>query len=270
MLLAAWRGSEAETSDMVHRCRSEAQTRGLGERLSHSEYAEAVLYNGLGRYRDALDVLEGWSGRDELSANWILPELVEAAVRSGEADRATAAVERLVPRTRANGSDWALGIQSRTLALVASGQAAERLHREAIERLEQCRVITDRARAHLLYGEWLRRERRRVDARRELHIAADLFSSMGAAAFAGRAHRELLATGERARKRSAETICQLTPREEEIARLAADGRSNPQIATELFISARTVEYHLHKVFTKLGISSRLQLGSWSTSGRASA
>ncbi len=169
------------------------------------------------------------------------------------------ACERLAERTQSASTEWALGIEARSFALLTDGPAADKLYREAIDRLGRCRVAPDLARAHLVYGEWLRRQRRRLDAREHLRIADDMFTTMGAAAFAARAHQELLATGERARKRTVETTGQLTPQEMHVAQLARDGHSNPQIGKKLFISARTVEYHLHKVFTKLSINSRTQL-----------
>jgi DNA-binding CsgD family transcriptional regulator len=259
MALAAWRGAEARTAELMEASRQDALERGDGRQISHIEYTSAVLYNGLGRYRDALTaVRQGWD-REELFSCAVLPELVEAAARSNERELAVLAVERLVERTEVGGTEWALAIQARSVALVTEGPAAEKLYREAIERLGRCPTSTDLARAHLVYGEWLRRERRRVDAREQLRIAHDMLSTMGADAFAARAHRELLATGERSRKRTVETTLDLTPQEAEIARLARAGQSNPQIAGKLFISARTVEYHLHKVFTKLDISSRSEL-----------
>jgi DNA-binding CsgD family transcriptional regulator len=218
-----------------------------------------VLDNGLGRYEDALDALQQVGEPDDLFSCWILPELVEAAARSGKPDRAAMAVERLVERTQTSGTEWALGFQARSVALVTQGPGAEKHYREAIERFGRCAASAHRARAHLIYGEWLRRERRRIDAREQLRIAYEMFSAMGADAFAARAQRELRATGERARRRIVETTTDLTPQEAEIAGLARAGHSNPQIASKLFISARTVEYHLHKVFTKLGIGSRGEL-----------
>ena len=192
--------------------------------------------------------------------NWSLAELILAAARSGRTDRATDALERLSEMTRASGSDWALGIEARSRALLSEGANADRLYREAIERLGRTRVRVALARAHLQYGEWLRRERRRLDAREQLQTAYEMLTAMGVEAFAQRAERELLATGARARKRSPETRETLTAQEAQVARLARDGLSNLEIGARLFISPRTVEYHLHKVFTKLDISSRQQLG----------
>jgi DNA-binding CsgD family transcriptional regulator len=190
---------------------------------------------------------------------WALPELVEAAVRRGEAELARDALERLAESTQPSGTDFGLGIEARSRALLSDGAAADGLYREAIDRLGRTRLRPELARAHLLYGEWLRRENRRVDAREQLRIAHDLCAAIGMEAFAERARIELLATGETARKRTVETSDALTAQEAVIARLARDGLSNPEIGTRLFISARTVQYHLGKVFTKLDISSRAQL-----------
>jgi DNA-binding CsgD family transcriptional regulator len=190
---------------------------------------------------------------------WALPELVEAATRTGDAELARDALERLAETTQPAGTDFALGIESRSRALTSAGEFAEGLYREAIDRLLRTQLRPELARAHLLYGEWLRREGRRIDAREQLRTAYDLFATIGMEAFAHRARRELLATGEKVRRRSAEARAQLTPQEEQIARLARDGLSNPEIGAQLFISARTVQYHLGKVFTTLGIGSRSQL-----------
>jgi DNA-binding CsgD family transcriptional regulator len=194
-----------------------------------------------------------------MASVWSLPELVEAATRCGQADVATAAIESLSERTRAAGTELALGIEARSKALLSDGEVAERLYREAIERLGRTRLALELARAHLLYGEWLRRDRRRIDARDQLRLARDSFTSMGAEAFAARAGRELLATGETARKRTDETRDDLTAQETQIAQFARDGLSNAEIGARLFISPRTVEYHLHKVFIKLDITSREHL-----------
>jgi DNA-binding CsgD family transcriptional regulator len=192
-------------------------------------------------------------------STWALPELVEAASRSGRIELAKAGVERLAERCRAAGTELALGIEARARALVSDPASAEGLYREAVDRLGRCRFALDLARAHLLYGEWLRREHRRTDAREQLRTAHEMFASMEAAAFAERARRELLATGETVRARTPDTRDQLTAQEAQIAQLARDGLSNPEIAARLFISPRTVQYHLHKVFAKLGITSRTQL-----------
>ena len=258
--LAAYRGIEADAVDLFDAIEAAAIARGEGYLLTFSEHARAVLYNGLGRYEAALGPAQSAGERDELFASaWSLPELVEAATRCGQTDVANAAIDRLSERTGAAGTDWALGIEARSRALLSNGTWAERLYREAIDRLARTRVTLELARTHLLYGEWLRRDRRRIDARAQLRRARDMFTSMGAEAFAARAGRELLATGETARKRTVETRDELTAQETQIAQLARDGFSNTEIGARLFISPRTVEYHLHKVFTKLGIASREHL-----------
>jgi DNA-binding CsgD family transcriptional regulator len=264
LMLAAWQGREPDVSAIIETIRSEVVPRGEGLGRTVSHWARALLYNGLGRYEEALKEAEQASEHSEDLGfhNCGLVELIVAAARSDSRERATAALERLEEITRASGTDWALGIEARSRALVSDDpEAAERLYCEAIERLGRTRIRVDLARAHLLYGEWLRRERRRVDAREQLRIAHDMFTRMGAEAFAARAERELLATGERARKRSVETRGDLTAQEVQIARLARDGLSNPEIGARLFISPRTVEYHLHKVFSKLNIGSRNQLAA---------
>ncbi|MCU1468597.1 MAG: ATP-dependent transcriptional regulator, MalT-like, LuxR family [Actinomycetia bacterium] len=258
LVLAVWRGSEAEASELIEAARRDALTRNDGRQIAVTEFTSAVLYNGLGRYGDALVAVIGAFEREELSP-WILPELIEAAARSDQPLLAAKAGEQLVEQTQASGTEWALGMEARSIALLTDGPDAEKLYRAAIERLGRCPAAAHLARAHLLYGEWLRRQSRRLAAREQLRVAHDMFSTMGAGPFAGRAHRELVATGERVRKRTVETANQLTPQEAQIARLAGDGQSNAEIATRLYISARTVEYHLHKVFTKLGISSRVQI-----------
>jgi DNA-binding CsgD family transcriptional regulator len=192
-------------------------------------------------------------------ATWSMAELIEAAARTGRPGRAAAALHRLAEITNASGTDWALGIQARCRALLTSGEAAEPLYREAIERLGRARVRTELARAHLVYGEWLRRNRRRVDAREQLRGAHEMLTAMGIEGFAERARRELIATGQTLRKRTVDTVDELTAQEAQVARLAREGHTNPEIGAQLFISARTVEWHLRKVFTKLGISSRREL-----------
>jgi DNA-binding CsgD family transcriptional regulator len=215
----------------------------------------------LGRYDEAVLAAQQAAGHphDPAPANWALSELVEAAARSGQPELAADAFRRLEPITRAGGTDWALGFQARAHALLSHGNAAERLYREAIERLGRTRLRGELARAHLVYGEWLRRTDRPSDAREQLRAAHDQFAGMGAEAFAERARRELLATGETVRRLPTETRDVLTPQEAQIARLAAEGKTNPEIGAQLFISPRTVEYHLRKVFTKLDISSRKEL-----------
>jgi DNA-binding CsgD family transcriptional regulator len=261
LLLSAVRGDEAKTLELIDTTRKEALARGEGIGLTIADWASAVFNNGLGQYEDALAAAEQASEHPEDLgfSNWGLVESVVAAVRSGMPERASDAVARLSDITLASGTDWAVGIEARSRALVSEGDAADRLYREAIERLSSTRIRVDLARAHLLYGEWLRRERRRVDAREQLRIAEEMLAGMGIEAFTSRTSRELLATGERARRRVDETRDHLTAQEAQVARLARDGLSNPEIGARLFISPRTVEYHLHKVFTKLGISSRNQL-----------
>jgi ATP/maltotriose-dependent transcriptional regulator MalT len=260
LMLAACKGHEAQASRLIDEAKRDAIARGEGFVLTFGEHAHAVLHNALGHYETALDNAQRASAQDELHASvWSLPELVEAAGRSGHHEMAADALERLRQRTQVAGTDWALGVEARCAALVSDDELAESLYREAIERLGRCRVAIDLARAHLLYGEWLRRRGRRVDAREQLRTAHARFVEMGAEAFAQRASRELLATGETARKRTIESTDELTPHEARIARMARDGASNQDIATELFVSRKTVEYHLHKVFSKLGISTRQQL-----------
>jgi DNA-binding CsgD family transcriptional regulator len=259
MLAACW-GDEERASALIDKAEQDAIARGEGFVLTFAEHAHAVLHNALGHYETALDNAQRASAQDELHASsWSLPELVEAAVRSGKPELAADALERLRQRTQVAGTEWALGIEARSRALVSDDQLAEALYREAIDRLGRCHLALDLARARLLYGEWLRRRARRVDAREQLRAARASFLEMGAEAFAQRAIRELLATGETARKRTDETRGELTPHEARIARMARDGASNQDIATQLFVSPKTVEYHLHKVFTKLGISARQQL-----------
>ncbi len=260
LMLAACQGDEARASKLIDEAQRDAIARGEGFVLTFGEHAHAVLHNALGHYETALDNARRASAQDELHASvWSLPELVEAAGRSGHPELAADALERLRQRTQVAGTEWALGIEARCAALLSDDELAESLYREAIERLGRCRVALDLARAHLLYGEWLRRRGRRVDAREQLRTAHARFVEMGAGAFAQRARRELLATGETARKRTIETTDELTPHEARIARMARDGASNQDIATELFVSRKTVEYHLHKVFSKLGIGTRQQL-----------
>jgi DNA-binding CsgD family transcriptional regulator len=221
----------------------------------------AILNNGLGRFPAAMAAVRDAGERpDEIgSPTWALAELIEAAVRCGEHRLAERALERLAKTTSAAGTDWALGIEARSRALLGDGNDAERLYLETIERLGRTSMRVQLARAHLLYGEWLRRERRRVDAREQLRAAFEMFTAMGVEAFAARAERELLATGEHVRRRSVETRDELTAQEAQIARLAGEGLSNAVIGARMFISQHTVAYHLRKVFSKLGITSRSQL-----------
>jgi DNA-binding CsgD family transcriptional regulator len=258
--LAAWRGRKADAAELIETSRQELVARGEGQGLALIDWTSAVLYNGVGCYEAALHAAQQVGEHpEELPYAWGLVELIEAATRSGQATSVGDALQRLSETTRASGTDWALGSEALARALLSAGEAAERLYREAIDRLGRTRVRVELGRAHLLYGEWLRRERRRLDAREQLRTAHELLSSMGMEGFAERAGRELLATGETARKRSVETSSQLTAQEAQVARLARDGLSNPEIGARLFITSRTVQYHLSKVFTKLGISSRLQL-----------
>ncbi len=261
LVLAAWSGRESETSQLVAATTARMVARGEGRWLTTAHWAMALLNNGLCRYDVALVAAEGASAYpDELgSATWSMVELIEAAARTGQVARATAARQRLSEAAGASGSDWALGVEARSRALLNEGELAEDLYREAIERLGRTRIRVELARAHLVYGEWLRRANRRVDARQQLRTAQEMLTTMGLAGFADRARRELLATGETARKRNVETFDQLTPQEVQIARLAAQGLTNPEIGTQLFISSRTVEWHLGKVFSKLGVGSRRQL-----------
>jgi DNA-binding CsgD family transcriptional regulator len=260
LLLAAWRGQEDQASQLIAADVRDANARGEGRAIGLAEYATAVLYNGLGRYEDARAAAQLACEHDDLGFfAWALVELVEAATRSGIRDVATTALGRLEERTRVVGTDWALGIQARSCALLSEDKEADVLYREAIERLGRSRIVVHGARAHLLYGEWLRRANRRVDSREQLRTAYEMFSRIGAEAFAERARRELLTTGETVRRLTTETRDTLTHQERQIARLAADGNTNPEIGAQLFISPRTVEYHLRKVFTKLGVSSRKEL-----------
>jgi DNA-binding CsgD family transcriptional regulator len=259
--LAAWRGREAPAAELFEVSMKEVLRRGEGVGLTAIAWARAQLYNSLGRYAEALAAAEQASEHPEelLFSTWGAVELIEAAARNGKRQRATDVLERLTESTRACGTDWALGIEARSRALLSDGEVADRLYREAIDRLGRTRVRWALARAHLLYGEWLRRETRRTDARQQLRIAHQMFTAMGAEGFAERARRELLATGETARKRLAENAGQLTIQEAQVAALAREGLSNLEIGARLFISPRTVEYHLGHVFTKLGINSRMQL-----------
>ncbi len=275
MTLAAWQGRGREAAELIDATVSETTARGQGLGLNLAQYSACVLYNGLGRYEDALSWAELLCGHPgELGfANWGLAELIEAAVRSGQPSRAAGALERLVVTTQPSGTAWGRGIEARCRALLTEGGTAERLYREAISQLASARTKAELARAHLLYGEWLRRERRRGEARDQLRIAQGMLETMGMNAFAERARRELLATSEHGRPRpvvvplprdpgiraGTAAVETLTAQEAQVARLARDGLSNPEIATRLFISPRTVQHHLSKVFAKLGISSRGEL-----------
>jgi DNA-binding CsgD family transcriptional regulator len=260
MALAAWQGQEAQASELIEATSREATARGLSRTVNFAAYASSVLYNGLGRHDAAREAAWRAFERDDIGYGpYVVPELAEAAARTGDEALVRAALQWLSERTQVTPSEWALGIEARVRALLSQGDAAERCYRESIDRLGRTRVRVQLARAHLLYGEWLRRQRRRLDARAQLRTAHDLLARMGVEAFAERARRELQATGETARKRTVHTSGELTAQEAEIARLARDGLSNPEIGRRLFISARTVKYHLGKVFAKLGIGSRAQL-----------
>ncbi len=259
--LAALRGGEAEALELIEAATKDAERRGESGGLTFVRWATAVLGNSLGQYEQALAAAQQASEDipADLFGNWAVAELIEAATRSGAPELAAGALSRLSATARASGTNWALGVEARSHALVSDGENAETLYREAVDRLGRTRLRWELGRAHLLYGEWLRRANRRIDAREQLRTAHQMFAAMGAEGFAERAARELLATGERVRKRTADAPARLTAREAQIARLAAGGLSNPDIAAQLFMSPRTVEYHLHKVFTKLAISSRNQL-----------
>lgn len=260
LALLAWRGQEAPALSAIESGLRDATARGEGRAIGLAHYATAVLYNGLGRYHDASAAAQRACAYEDLGFfGWALIELIEAGTRSDSRATAADALQQLDERTRASGTDWALGVRARSMALLSDGKAADTLYREAIERLGRSRIAVHLGRAQLVYGEWLRRENRRVDAREQLRAAHDAFSRMGAEAFAERAARELLATGESARRRTDETRASLTAQEAQIARLARDGLSNPDIGVRMFISSRTVQYHLRKVFLKLEITSRNQL-----------
>jgi DNA-binding CsgD family transcriptional regulator len=225
-----------------------------------AEYATAVLYNGLGRYEAALTAAQRACRYDDLGFfNWSLTELIEAAARSGDQEAGARALETLAERTQAAGTDWALGVEAFSRALLSDGKAADDLYREAIERLARTRVVIQLARAYLLHGEWLRRENRRQEARDALHQAHEIFGRTRALGFGGRARRELLATGETVRKRTVDKLADLTAQEAQVVDLAKEGLTNPEIAAQMFISPRTVEWHLGNVFSKLGITSRRDL-----------
>ena len=259
--LAALRGSETDAGTMLEIGAADAARRGEGIGLTVVAWARAVLFNGLGSREQALAAAQDAIDCPTNSAAgaWGMVELIEAAARVGELQTAGEAAAQFAEIAKAAGTDWALGVAARSRALVSTGANAEHLYVEALRRLGRCEMRVDLARAHLLYGEWLRRDRRRADSRVQLRAAHDQFTSMGMAAFADRARKELLATGEKARKRTRETRDELTAQERQIARLARDGLSNPEIGARLFLSPRTVEWHLHKVFSKLGIRSRWDL-----------
>ena len=270
--LAAFRGCEADISALIEAATKDAQRGGEGGGLSHVRWVTAMLCNGLGRYEQALAIAQQASEDSPAQqfSIWGLVELIEAAARSGAPGQAAGALRLLSETTRASGTDWALGTEARSRALVSEGAAAEKLYLEAIDCFGRAGLRLDLARARLLYGEWLRRQRRRRDARDQLGRAYEMFDSVGAAAFAERARIELRATGGHARQRTVETPDALTAQEALIARLAGEGASNPEIASQLFISRATVAYHLRKVFIKLGISSRSQLAPALPAGSGAA
>jgi DNA-binding CsgD family transcriptional regulator len=264
MGLAALRGDEHGASALIEATIKDVTRRGEGIGITFAELANATLNNGLGHYDKAAAAGQRATayGKDLACLCWALVELIEAAARCGMTETATGAYRQLTEMASATGTDWALGAQARSCALLSEGEAAERLYRESIARLGKTRLRVDLARAHLLYGEWLRRERRRLDAREQLRTAHGMLEAMGVAAFAARAQRELQATGATTGKRPRPARhAELTAQEAQIAQLARDGLSNPEIGTRLFISAHTVQYHLRKIFPKLGITSRSQLGS---------
>jgi ATP/maltotriose-dependent transcriptional regulator MalT len=258
--LRSLQGREADASALIAAAVERAAAGGQGQAANQAHWAAAVLYNALARYEEAVsearhaasEILDPWT-------MWALPELVEAAARRGDAELARDALARLTETTQPCGTDWALGIEARCRALLSDGAAANSLYCEAIDRLSRTQLRPELARAHLLYGEWLRREGRRVEAREQLRTAYDMLAAIGMEAFAERARRELIATGETVRTRTVETVTTLTAQEAYIARLARDGLTNPEIGARLFLSARTVEWHLRKIFTKLGIGSRREL-----------
>ncbi|TCO19736.1 regulatory LuxR family protein [Kribbella steppae] len=262
LALDALRGREPEPSALANATKEEVMLRGEGLGIGLTDWATAVHSNGLGHYRRAMAAAENASAYladVSVTVNWGLVELIEAAVRAGSPEHGIDALRRLSESTSLSGTDWALGIEARSRALLSEGETADRLHREAIERLSRTRMGAELARAHLVYGEWLRRENRRTEAREQLRIAHETLTDMGMDGFADRARRELLATGETARKRTVDTLTDLTAQEAQIAKLARDGRTNQEIGSQLFISPRTVEWHLGNVFTKLGITSRKDL-----------
>jgi DNA-binding CsgD family transcriptional regulator/tetratricopeptide (TPR) repeat protein len=262
LLALALEGREAEAVALIEATLGGADL-GQGVAVPLARWSAAMLYNGLGRYEEAYEAAAAAisTPHDFVCSMWSLPELVEAATRMGAHDAARDAVERLIETTRPASTDSGLGVEARSRALVSEGETAEKLYREAIDRLRRTSLRADLARAHLLYGEWLRREGRRRHARAQLRGAHEMFSAMGMAAFAERARRELAATGEHVRKQGVETRDELTAQERHIAQLAREGLSNPEIGARLFLSPRTVEWHLRKVFTKLGIHSRRELAN---------
>jgi DNA-binding NarL/FixJ family response regulator len=259
VLRAAWQGNEDATRAGARRMMRDAHERGQGIGVDHAYAALTVLELGAGQYDAGLRAARRVYDHDSLVLGTLaLPDLVEAAARCGETDTAERALERLSERASASGTPWAKGLLARAQALVATGDEADQHFRASLEALSRSTIATDTARTQLLYGEWLRRARRRKEAREPLHEALEFFESIGAAGFAARTRAELAATGEHVRSRSAPATV-LTPQEAQIARLAASGERNHEIAAQLYITTSTVEYHLRKVFVKLGVSSRTQL-----------
>ncbi|GAA5142182.1 LuxR family transcriptional regulator [Pseudonocardia adelaidensis] len=260
VLIAAWRGDKERTHRLRAAVIADATSRGEGFAVEVAEWALATLHLGLGDYCEATAAAQRADDPDGLGFNvWVLPELIEAAVRSGDPSTATTAFERLAERSSLSSTAWARGVEARSRALLSQGHKAEDLYVEAIEHLRHSHVVVHHARAQLIYGEWLLREQRRVDARTQLIAAYRALDAMGADAFAERARRELLAAGETVRKRIADARNDLTPQEAQIARMASDGLTNPEIGAQVFLSHRTIEWHLRKVFMKLGVSSRKEL-----------
>jgi DNA-binding CsgD family transcriptional regulator len=272
LVLAGFRAREAEAFKLIDATIEEATLGGQGTAVQYAYWAKAMVLNALGRYEEAVvAATEASDDTPELFVSrWALSELIEAATRVGDTELAAQALTRLGEHTRASHVEWALGIEARGRAMLSDGKAAEGLYREAVDRLRRTRLRPELARAHLLYGEWLRREGRRVDARKQLRTAHEMLAAIGMEAFAERARRELSATGEKVRKRTVESRDALTPQEMQIAGLARDGLSNPEIGARLFLSPRTVEWHLRKVFAKLGISSRMGLRAALASADAQA
>jgi DNA-binding CsgD family transcriptional regulator len=262
LFVAGWRGRADVAAEVRRAAVDDVTQRGEGAALAFADHADAVLANGLGRYDEALAAaasVDAFAAEGFAIYPTCLVELVEAAAGSGAPERAIEPFERLAETTAATGTDWGAGVRARSQALLTKGAEAEALYREAIERLGRTRVRPQLARSHLVYGEWLRRQERRAEARDQLRLAHEMLTAMGVEAFADRAARELQAIGEAVRVRSDEPVADLTAQEAHIARLAVDGRTNTEIGAQLFISARTVEWHLGKVFTKLGIGSRREL-----------
>lgn len=260
LALAAWRGDEPQATALIEAAVRDGAARGEGRVTALVGYASGVLRNGLGQYRAALSALVRACEYEDLGLHgWNLVELVEAGVRADEPSIAAEAAAALDERTRASGTDWALGVRARSQALLTDGAAADEGYVEAIDRLGRTRIAVQLARTHLLYGEWLRRVNRRNDARAQLRTAHQMFAAMGAQAFAERSRRELQATGQKTRREPTAAGDALTPQERQIAELAAAGLTNAEIAAQLFLSAHTVEWHLRKIFVKLAIRSRREL-----------